>query len=105
AELRGPADDRRVLVKEPVAEELLVVVEDVADVLQRVRTVRVAGELHDLPRVGCGQLLGVRDRRGARPAGEARGTGTVGARVQLDDLAQRVAQGLTRLDRAERSGV
>ncbi len=100
AELRQAADDRCVLVEEPVAEELLEVVEDVADVLERVRPVRVSGELDRLPRVAGRQLRCVDNRRRAlglrQPVGPAGRT-----RVQLEDLAQRVLQRLARLDEVE----
>ena len=102
AETREAADDRGVLVEEPVAVELLEVVEDVADVLERVRPLDVAGELDDVPGgrrsaarsgsvTGARRAVGVSGRPSRRPR----------ERVELEQLAERAAQVLARLDEVE----
>ena len=102
AELREPADDRGVLLEEPVAEELLEVVEDVADVLERVRPVDVARELDDLPRVADLQLLGVGDRRRAVHLGEPIAAARRPARAARGSCAGRPAA--SRAPRRDRAG-
>jgi len=49
-ELRDPADDRRIVAVPAVAMELLELLEQPVDDLDRVRPLQLTGELHRLPR-------------------------------------------------------
>jgi len=88
--------------------QFLEAVEHEADEVEEPRAVDVARELHDLPGVARGQLLGVGDRRHPVARGQAplaRGrvfaTGSLRVGVHFEQVADRAAQTLARLDQVE----
>jgi hypothetical protein len=89
-----------------MALQLEEVVEDPADVVQRVRALDVARELHDVPRVAPRNRRSVGDRLGPLGLGQARPLLLVLARrfgvlVEVQQAAQRSRQVLARLDQVE----
>ena len=107
-EPRHAGDDGRVLPECAVAVQLDEVVEDEADVVERVRPLEVARELDDLPGVASHEPLGLRDGLLAVGLRQSRGErcgvrspGLLDPRVELEEVPDRARQVLARLDQIE----